>query len=289
VSPAATGRRPSEEGRPPLAEGRAIEASTTAPPVFVVREVEFGYGGAFRLAAASFEVADGEILGLVGPNSSGKTTLLRLLSKVHMPHRGEIRFRGTPIGAVGRLALARDVAVVPQEEQLAFSVSVEELVLMGRFPRGAGRLFEGPEDLARAREAMALAGILDLGNHPVDTLAGGERQRVVIARALAQEPRVLLLDEPTSHLDLLHQRHLVGLLRRLNRERGMTVVFVSHDLNLAGELADRLLLLSGGRVVRLGAPHDVLDEAVLEEAYGCPVWVERLAPSGRPVVLGVRL
>ncbi|HEX2480401.1 MAG TPA: ABC transporter ATP-binding protein, partial [Methylomirabilota bacterium] len=129
----------------------------------------------------------------------------------------------------------------------------------------------------------------DLADHPVDTLGGGERQRALLARALAQEPRALLLDEPTSHLDLLHQRQLVGLLRRLNRERGMTVVFVSHDLNLAGELADRLLLLSGGRVVGLGAPSEVLDAAVLEAAYGCPVWVERLASSGRPVVLGARL
>ena len=257
-------------------------------PVFAASGVEFGYGGAVRLAGASFEVAEGEILGLVGPNSSGKTTLLRLLSKVHAPDRGEIRFRGRPLGAVARLDLARDVAVVPQEEQLAFPVSVEELVLMGRFPRSEGRLFEGPADLARAREAMSLAGVLELSDHLVDTLAGGERQRALLARALAQEPRVLLLDEPTSHLDLLHQRHLVGLLRQLNRERGMTVIFVSHDLNLAGELADRLLLLSGGRVVRLGPPREVLDETVLEQAYGCPVWVERLA-SGRPVVLGVRL
>jgi iron complex transport system ATP-binding protein len=257
--------------------------------VFSLTDVEFGYGGVFRLSGASFDVAEGEILGLVGPNSSGKTTLLRLLSKVHAPARGVIRFRGTPLHAVGRVALAREVAVVPQEEPLAFPVSVEELTLMGRFPRGAGRLFEGPEDLLRAREAMVLAGVRELAGQPVDRLAGGERQRALLARALAQEPRVLLLDEPTSHLDLRHQRHLVGLLRQLNRERGMTVVFVSHDLNLAGELADRLLLLSGGRVVRLGAPGEVLDEAVLETAYGCPVWVERLPPSGRPVVLGVRL
>ena len=261
----------------------------TSPPVFSLADVEFGYGGQFRLAPTSFAVADGEILGLVGPNSSGKTTLLRLLSKVHAPTRGEIRFRGQPLAAVGRLALAREVAVVPQEEPLAFSVGVEELVLMGRFPRGMGRLFEGPEDLAQVREAMSLAGVLELAGQPVDALAGGERQRALLARALAQEPRILLLDEPTSHLDLWHQRHLVGLLRRLNRERGMTVVFVSHDLNLAGELADRLLLLSGGRVVRLGVPREVLDEVALEEAYGCPVWVERLQPSGRPVVLGVRL
>jgi ABC-type cobalamin/Fe3+-siderophores transport system ATPase subunit len=268
---------------------RPADSREPAQPVFALRDVRFGYGGAFLLDLAPFDVLEGEILGLVGPNSSGKTTLLRLLSKVHAPDRGEIWFRGRPLDAVGRLALAREVAVVPQEEPLAFSITVEELTLMGRYPRGAGRLFEGAEDLARAREAMALAGVGDLADHLVDTLAGGERQRALLARALAQEPRVLLLDEPTSHLDLLHQRHLVGLLRRLNRERGMTVVFVSHDLNLAGELADRLLLVSGGRVVRLGPPREVLDEAVLEEAYGCPVWVERLAPSGRPVVLGVRL
>jgi iron complex transport system ATP-binding protein len=268
---------------PTRGEGQA------AAPVFSARSVEFGYGGAFRLAPASFDVADGEILGLVGPNSSGKTTLLRLLSKVRAPTRGEIRFRGRPLADVGRLALAREVAVVPQEEPLAFAVSVEELALMGRFPRGAGRFFEGPEDLARVREAMALSGVLELGDHPVDALSGGERQRALLARALAQEPRVLLLDEPTSHLDLRHQRHLVGLLRRLRRERGMTVVFVSHDLNLAGELADRLLLLAEGRIVRLGVPGEVLQAEVLERAYGRPVWVERLPSSDRPVVLGVRL
>jgi iron complex transport system ATP-binding protein len=258
-------------------------------PVLSMRDVEFGYGGAFRLTGLSLEIAEREVLGLVGPNSSGKTTVLRLLSKIHAPARGEIRFRGAPLAEVGRLALARELAVVPQEEQLAFSISVEELVLMGRFPRGAGRLFEGPDDMARAREAMALAGVLELAGHPVDALAGGERQRALLARALAQEPRVLLLDEPTSHLDLWHQRHLLGLLRRLNQERGMTVVFVSHDLNFAADLADRLLLISGGRTVRLGTPREVLDEAVLETAYGCPVWVERLPSSGRPVVLGVRL
>ena len=265
-------------------------APVSAPsPVFAASGVEFGYGGAFRLAGASFEVAEGEILGLVGPNSSGKTTLLRLLSKVHAPDRGEIRFRGRPLGAVARLDLARDVAVVPQDEQLAFPLSVEELVLMGRFPRSAGRLFEGPGGPRAGPGGHGARRRPRARRPPRSTRSrGGERQRAMLARALAQEPRVLLLDEPTSHLDLLHQRHLVGLLRQLNRERGMTVIFVSHDLNLAGELADRLLLLSGGRVVRLGPPREVLDEAVLEQAYGCPVWVERLA-SGRPVVLGVRL
>jgi iron complex transport system ATP-binding protein len=234
----------------------------------------------------SFELAEGEILGVVGPNSAGKTTLLRLLTRVHAPARGEIRLRGTPLARIPRRALAREVAVVPQEEALAFPVSVEELALMGRFPRAAGRLFESAEDVARAREALALAGVLALRDQPVDTLAGGERQRALLARALAQEPRVLLLDEPTSHLDLRHQREIVELLRRLNRERGLSIVFVSHDLNLAAALADRLLVLAGGRVACLGRPVEVLTEAVLEAVYGCPVWVETL---GGRLVVGVRL
>jgi iron complex transport system ATP-binding protein len=264
--------------------GRAAAAAGT--PVFAATGVEFAYGGGFRLADVSFAVEPGEILGIVGPNSSGKTTLLRLLTRVHAPARGEIRFRGTPLARVPRRALAREVAVVPQEEHPAFPVSVRELVLMGRFPHGARRVFEGAADLARAEAAMAAAGVLAVAEQPVDTLAGGEWQRTLLARALAQEPRVLLLDEPTSHLDLRHQRDIAGLLRRLNRERGLTVVLVSHDLNLAGELADRLLLLAGGRIARLGAPREVLEAGVLEAVYGCPVWVDKV---GDRLVVGVRL
>ena len=247
------------------------------------RDVSFGYGAGFRLHGVSFEVEPGELFGVVGPNSAGKTTLIRLLSGVHAVQRGEIRLDGVALAGVERRALARQVAVVPQASTLAFPLTVEELCLMGRFPHTRG-LFEGAADLETARAAMRLAGVEHLGRHPLEALAGGERQRALLARALAQEPRVLLLDEPTSHLDLRHQREMVALLRRLNRERGTTVLFVSHDLNLAGELADRLLLLVGGRVARVGAPGDVLDEATLESAYGCPVAVERSPVSGRPVV-----
>lgn len=259
----------------------------TTAPVLAVREVTFGYGGyggRFRLEEVSFDVAEGEIFGIAGPNSAGKTTLLRLLSRVHEPEHGEIRLQGTPLPRVTRRALARQVGVVPQELAIAFPFTVEELCLMGRYPRAEGRLFEDPRDLARAREAMALAGVIDLGGQPLDTLAGGERQRALLARALAQEPQLLLLDEPTSHLDLRHQREIVGLLRRLNHDRGMTILFVSHDLNLAAELADRLLLLVGGRVARIGTPSEVLDESTLEAAYRCPVWVDKSPMSGRPIV-----
>jgi iron complex transport system ATP-binding protein len=253
-------------------------------PLLEVREVDFGYGGRFRLAGVSFEVAAGEILGVIGSNGSGKTTLVRLVSKVRAPERGEIRLAGTSLSRLSRRALARQVAVLPQDVAPAFALTVEELVLMGRHPHTEGRFFETAGDLARAREAMALAGVGELADQPLDTLSGGERQRATLARALAQEPRLLLLDEPTSHLDLRHQREVVGLLRRLNRERGLTALLVSHDLNLAGEVADRILLLSAGRVARIGTPAQVLDEAVLEPAYGCPVRVEKNPDSGRPVV-----
>jgi iron complex transport system ATP-binding protein len=252
-----------------------------------VRGLTFAYGGSggsFRLAGVSFAVAPGEIFGVVGPNSAGKTTLLGLLSKVHVPEAGEVRLGGVSLVRLSRRELARRVAVVPQDLTVAFPFTVEELCLMGRYPHGAGRLFEAPRDARQAQAAMTLAGVAALAAQTIDTLAGGERQRVLLARALAQEPEVLLLDEPTSHLDLRHQRELVGLLRRLNRERGLTVVFVSHDLTLAAEIADRLLLLVGGRAVQVGTPADVLSEAVLEAAYGCPVVVDKSPVSGRPVV-----
>lgn len=250
-----------------------------------VRRLAFGYGGAFRLEDVSFELEAGEILGVIGPNASGKTTLIRLLSKVRQPEHGEIRLGGAPLGRLSRRALARQVAVVPQEMTLAFPFTVEELCLMGRYPHAEGRFFEGPDDRRRAREAMVRVGVLDLAGEPVDTLSGGERQRAILARAVAQEPRLLLLDEPTSHLDLRYQREVVGLLRRLNRDQDLTILLVSHDLNLAAEVADRLLLLARGRVVRIGAPGEVLDESLLEAAYRCPVRVEKNPASGRPVVL----
>jgi iron complex transport system ATP-binding protein len=253
-------------------------------PLVELRDVAFGYGGSFRLEAVSFDVAPGEIVGVIGPNGSGKTTLVRLLTLVREAQRGEIRLGGVPLRRIGRRGLARQVAVVPQDLAPAFTLSVEELVLMGRHPHAVGRFFEGPADVAAARRAMALTGVADLAGTPLEALSGGERQRAVLARALAQEPRLLLLDEPTSHLDLRHQREIVGLLRTLNRSQAMTIVLVSHDLNLAAELADRLLLLVGGRVARLGTPAEVLDEAALEAAYGCPVRVEKSPLSGRPVV-----
>ena len=253
-----------------------------------LREVTFGYGAterrrgaAFRLSPLSLAIERGEIVGVIGPNSAGKTTLIRLLTRVVPPSSGSITIDGRPLASLSAAALAREIAVVPQDLPQAFPFTVGELVLMGRYPHAPSRYFESERDRAVARTAMQATGVLDLAHLPLAELSGGERQRAVLARALAQEPRLLVLDEPTAHLDLRYQAECVGLLRRLNRERGMTIVLVAHDLNLAAEVCDRLLLMSEGRVERLGAPEQVLDEDMLRAVYGCEVLVDKSPASGR--------
>lgn len=234
----------------------------------------------------TFWVAPGELLGIVGPNSAGKSTLLRLLSKVVAPRQGRILIEGRDINRLSRRELARGLAVVPQEFQVAFPFSVAEIVLMGRYPHAAGGSWGTPQDQVVAREAMEATGLLPLAARRVDELSGGERQLVSIARALAQAPSILLLDEPTTHLDLRHQRVVLEILLQHHRARGGTTVLVSHDLNLAAEHCDRLLLLAEGQVRAFGPPEEVITEAHLESAYGCPVTIERHSTSGRPRVQG---
>ena len=239
---------------------------------------------AFAIRDLSFDVRPGETFGVIGPNASGKTTLVRLLSRVLTPSGGRIRFEGSDLGRLERAAVARQIAVVPQDVPHGFPHTVEELVLMGRFPRAPRRFFESAEDRAAARRAMEAVGVLDLRGALLDRLSGGERQRVMLARALAQEPRLLILDEPTAHLDLRYQAECAGLLRRLGREAGLSIVLVSHDLGFAAELCDRLLLMAAGAAVRIGPPETVMDEAVLEAAYGCRVIVDKHPISRRPTV-----
>lgn len=255
------------------------------------RSVTFAYRGSserrerpFALSELSFDIGPGEIVGVIGPNSSGKTTLIRLLTRVLEPAAGEIRLEGVPLRRLARTELARRVAVVPQGEPPQSPFTVGELVLMGRYPHGPGRYFESPHDRAVAREAMGSTGVLELADLPLDHLSGGERQRAVIARALAQEPGLLVLDEPTAHLDLHHQVEAAALLRRLNQERRMTILLVSHDLNLAAEVCDRLLLLAAGRVAATGAPEAVLEESLLASVFGCEVIVDKSEATRRPVV-----
>ena len=245
---------------------------------------EIARDGGFALADVSFAIEAGEVFGVIGPNSAGKTTLLRLLTRVVAAERGEVRLDGRPLARLAHAELARRIAVVPQDAPRPFPFSVEQLVLMGRYPHGPGRYFESDEDRALARAAMAATGVLELAGLSLEQLSGGERQRAMLARALAQQPTLLVLDEPTSHLDLRYQAETAALIRRVNAERGMTVLLVSHDLNLAAEVSDRLLLLARGRVARLGTPAEVLRRETLEAVFGCAVSVDVNPSSGRPVV-----
>ncbi len=251
---------------------------------FTYQAVEERRARPFALEDVSLTIGRGEIFGLIGPNSAGKTTLLRLLTRVLEPARGDIALDGRPLAALRRSELARLVAVVPQEAPRPFPFTVEQLVLMGRYPHTPDRFFETEADLAAAREAMAATGVLELARLPLERLSGGERQRAMLARAVAQRPRLLVLDEPTSHLDLRYQAETAALLARLNREGGVTVLVVTHDLRFAAELCDRLALLADGRVARAGSPRDVLDARLLETVFGCAVVVDTSPTTGRPLV-----
>ncbi len=241
-------------------------------------------GRAFAIRELSFALGQGEIFGVIGPNASGKTTVIRLLSRVLSPSQGEVLLEGESLGRMPRAVVATQIAVVPQDVPHGFPHTVEDLVLMGRFPHSPGRFFESDADRAVAREAMAMTGVLALSREQIDRLSGGERQRVILARALAQQPKLLVLDEPTAHLDLRYQAECAGLLRRLNREAGLGIILVSHDLGFAAELCDRLMLLAEGAAVRIGPAEAVLEEATLEAVFGCRVVVDKHPVTRRPTV-----
>jgi iron complex transport system ATP-binding protein len=229
----------------------------------------------------------GEVLGIIGPNGSGKTSLLKLLARVLRPRAGRVELFGDTLAQMPQDAVARRVALVPQDSQQLFPFTIAETVLMGRYPHHGSLLgfgWEEPNDLRLAEHAMRELDIAHLAHRAISEVSGGERQRAIIARALAQEPRVLLLDEPTAFLDLNHQLEICRILRRLNEERGLTVVLVSHDLNLASQYCDRLMLLNDGGAVRLGTPVEVIRSDVLRAVYRCDVLVDRHPESGLPRV-----
>ncbi|MDQ6732921.1 MAG: ABC transporter ATP-binding protein, partial [Nitrospirota bacterium] len=229
------------------------------------------------------------ILGLLGPNGSGKTSLLKLLGKIMRPEMGSIELFGSDVTGMRQDVVARLVAFVPQEHQQIFPFSIMETVLMGRFPhRARGRFasfgWEGESDLRMAQDAMKEMDVLHLADRSIHEVSSGERQRAIIARALAQQPRVLLLDEPTAFLDLNHQVEICRILRKLNDERGLAVVLVSHDLNMASQYCDRIMLMENGSLFRIGTPDEVITPDALSAVYHCNVLVDRHPISGLPRV-----
>ncbi len=246
-------------------------------------DLRYRYDGPDVLRGITFDVHAGERIGLVGPNGSGKSTLLQVAAGLLQPSGGRSQLDGHPVTGMARRELARAVAWVPQEFDQAFSFTVMEVVLTGRYPHLGWLGIEGEDDLAIARRAMLDAGVEHLAERPFSALSGGERQRAVIAAALAQQPRVLLLDEPTSNLDLHHQHGLMQVLAERAAREGTAVLMAVHDLNLALAWCPRVLVLHEGRVVADGAPASVLDAARLAEVYGEGASV--LTHDGRTAVL----
>lgn len=252
-------------------------------------DVSYGYPGrTFALRDVDVLVPRGSLTGLLGPNGCGKTTLLKLLSGVLHPERGTVAFDGRAVRHIPRRELARHIAVVPQETHPAFDYTALEMVLMGRHPHLGPFQLEGPHDLAVAHDAMAATGTSELADRPYMTLSGGEKQRVVIASALAQSPDVLLLDEPTASLDLGYQLEVASLLSRLNRDRGVTMVLATHDLNLAASLCDTLVLLRGGRVLAQGPTREVLTPSMIAQLYDVDAEVRYHEGAGHLTVVPMR-
>ena len=237
------------------------------------------------LTQVSLEVARGSVVGLLGPNGSGKTTLLRMMSGVLTPDTGSVRLDGQPIGRMARRDLARRIAIVQQETHAAFAFSGREMVLMGRYPHLGPFELEGASDVALARAALRSTGTAAFEDRRFATLSGGEKQRVVIAAALAQSSELLLLDEPTNALDLRYQLEVLAVLQALNAEQGVTLVVSTHDLNLAAALCQRVVLLKEGRVLAHGPTSDTLTAANIRALYDVDADVQLHPRAGHLTVV----
>lgn len=252
-----------------------------------IKNLTCGYDSKVILKDINLKVEDKELIGIIGPNGSGKTTLLRAISKVLKPKTGTIFFEEKDIQQMEFKELAKMIAVVSQWLEMGI-INIEEFVLLGRTPHYERFQFlESKKDREIAKKCMALTDTLRFKDRLVGEVSGGERQLTLIARALAQEPKLLLLDEPTAHLDITHQVGILDLMKKLNKEFGLTVIMVLHDLNLASEYCHRLVLLNEGRIHKIGLPEEVLDYKVIEEVYKTVVVVEKNPISSKPYILVV--
>ncbi len=243
-----------------------------------------GYGDRIVLHEVSIEVHPGELVAIVGPNGAGKSTLLRVLSGAIKPYRGAVELFGEPLASYDRRAVARSLATVAQENAVAFQFSVIEIVLMGRAPHLGSFHLETRHDLSTAREALRLFDLTHLATRPIQELSGGERKRVFLARALAQGPRVMLLDEPTAFLDLRHVTEIFATFRKLRVERGLAIIATLHDLNVAATYADRILMLKDGTTAGYGSPTEVFTADRLREVYEIELEVSVNPANGALVV-----
>lgn len=253
-------------------------------PLLSLKNVGFRYEQAWALRNLDLGLEAGEILGILGPNGSGKSTLLKTMDGLAKPQEGKILLNGIPLSGLRRSDIAREMAMVGQETYFQFPFSALEVVLMGRFPRLNRLQFEREEDMEVAQRALKATHTEGLARRSICELSGGEKQRILIARALTQEPRIILLDEPTSFLDLKYKGEIYKLITQLNRDEGLSVVVVSHDLDLVSQYCHRVIMLKSGRSFVVGAPEKVITAENIEKVYECPVVVDPHPVTGKPRV-----
>ncbi|MBL7132056.1 MAG: ABC transporter ATP-binding protein [Candidatus Omnitrophica bacterium] len=245
-----------------------------------VRDISFYYDSFKAVDRVSFEVKSGLILGIVGPNGSGKTTLLRCINKALKPKTGTVFLDDINLVLIKQKEVAQKIGVVPQNSINRFPFTVFDIVLMGRFPHLGRFEKETEKDFDMVQRCLKLTGVERLASRLITEISGGEHQKVIIAKALAQEPKVLLLDEPTLHLDINYQIELLDLLKILVRDENLIVVMVSHDLNLAARYCDRILILKEGKIFQVGLPEEVLTRQCIKEVYGVETEIIRSPTAG---------
>jgi iron complex transport system ATP-binding protein len=268
---------------------RSAEAIRGAEPRLSVEQVSYAYAPnpqqapVFTLEATSFQARSGELVAILGPNASGKSTVLQIISGTLQPLSGRVLLNGFVTHDLEPRTRGQRIAMVQQESQLLFPSRAWEFVMQGRHPYGKSLRFETDDDVLIAKNALSQVGAEHLADRWMDQISGGEKQRVVLARALAQQPLLLLLDEPTLHLDIGAQVDLLDTLRRLAAENRYTVVIVTHELNLVGEYADQVVLMQKGKCLRVGQPAAVFQRDLLEQVFQTKLTVE-MASNGRPRV-----
>lgn len=240
-----------------------------------VKKLSFGYEKDLILKDISFNIKKGKFVSIIGPNGSGKSTLLKNLIHLYKPKKGIVSLDGIDIKGVNPRQLARKIALVPQNTIIDYEFTVEDIVLMGRHPYKGRFQKEDEDDYRIVNEVMEMTNTFHLKDRIITEISGGERQRVVIAKALAQNPSIILLDEPTSHLDINHQIEILNLLKKLNQDKGTTIVVVIHDINLAARYSDEIIMMNDGEIIDVGIPEKVITKKNIEFAYNIDVMIEK--------------
>ena len=250
-----------------------------------VSSLRYLYDKKLVLDGLDFEIKEGEVIGILGPNGCGKTTLLKNLNKNLSPNGGCILLDGDDIQDIVKKDIAKKVAVVPQTNEINFAFTVRDIVAMGRIPFQGMLSGENREDKRVIDEAIEQTGLKDLADRHINTMSGGERQRVIIARAIAQTPKIILMDEPTLHLDISMQFDALNLVHRLAKKNGLTVVIVSHDLPMVARYCDRILMLHDHKIYALGAPEEVLTPENMKTVFNVDAELQKDSKTGRNTVI----